>query len=119
MKIGDVDMPAGVTLSPCPLLLHRRKDVCPEADRFLPERFLGEPVDPNIRLTFGGGFRRCLGAKFTRFEMRVVLAALLSEFNVELNASAEDAVVGHPGRFIFSPSEKLTLTCRRPRATTS
>lgn len=119
MRIGDVVMPAGVTLSPCPLLLHRREDVYPEAHRFMPERFLDKQVDPNTWLTFGGGFRRCLGAKFAQFEMRVVLATLLSEFNVELNASTEDAVVEHPGRFIFSPSERLTLTCRRTKATTS
>ncbi len=112
-------MPAGVILSPCPLLLHRREDVYPEAHRFMPERFLDKQVDPNTWLTFGGGFRRCLGAKFAQFEMRVVLATLLSEFNVELNASTEDAVVEHPGRFIFSPSERLTLTCRRTKATTS
>lgn len=113
MEVGGVRIPEGVTLAPCPLLLHQREDVFPEAGRFKPERFLDGSVEHDAWLAFGGSFRRCLGAQFAQLEMRVVLATLLSEFDVELNASSEGAVVRHPGRFIFSPSEKLTLTCRR------
>ena len=77
MEIGGRLLPAGVTVAPCIYLLHRRRDVYPEPLRFRPERFLERPAGTYTWIPFGGGVRRCLGASFALFEMRIVLQELV------------------------------------------
>ncbi|MGH2993607.1 MAG: cytochrome P450, partial [Solirubrobacterales bacterium] len=44
---------------------------------FRPERFLDGGPDTFGWIPFGGGTRRCLGAAFASFEMKVVLRTIL------------------------------------------
>jgi cytochrome P450 len=82
--IGGYDLPAGTTVAPCIYLAQRNPDVYPEPNAFRPERFLGIQPDPYSWLPFGGGIRRCIGAAFAVYEMKLVLGTLLSIFNFEL-----------------------------------
>jgi cytochrome P450 len=77
VEIGGYELPAGVTVTPCIHLVHRDPEIYPEPERFLPERFLGEPAGTYTWIPFGGGVRRCLGASFAQFEMAVVLEELV------------------------------------------
>jgi cytochrome P450 family 135 len=77
VEIGGWQLPAGVTVTPSIYLMHRRADVYPDPERFLPERFLDSPPGTYTWIPFGGGIRRCLGAAFAQFEMRVVLSELV------------------------------------------
>jgi cytochrome P450 len=70
----------GVYLVPCPYLTHRREDLYPQANRFVPERFLSRDYSLHEFLPFGGGARRCIGMRFATFEMKIVLAVLLDQF---------------------------------------
>ncbi len=83
VQIGDWNLPAGVTVTPSIYLVHRRPDLYPDPDRFLPERFLDTPPGTYTWIPFGGGVRRCLGAAFAQFEMRTVLSELVKrrQFN--------------------------------------
>jgi cytochrome P450 len=76
MEIGGHLLPAGVTVTPCIWLMHRRPDIYPEPERFRPERFLEQPAGTYTWIPFGGGVRRCLGASFAMFEMKQVLRAI-------------------------------------------
>jgi cytochrome P450 len=78
MEIGGRLLPAGVSVGPSIYLMHRRPDVYPEPARFRPERFLEQPAGTYTWIPFGGGVRRCLGASFALFEMRVVLSTLVT-----------------------------------------
>jgi cytochrome P450 len=82
MEIGGWNLPAGVTVAPCIYLMHRRPDVYPEPLRFRPERFLEQPAGTYTWIPFGGGVRRCLGASFAQFEMKVVLSEIVSRLDV-------------------------------------
>jgi cytochrome P450 family 135 len=77
VEIGGWSLPAGITVAPSIYLVHRRPDVYPEPDRFLPERFLERPPGTYTWIPFGGGVRRCLGGAFAEFEMRTVLRELV------------------------------------------
>lgn len=86
MEIGGVQLPEGVTVAPCIYLVHRRPDIYPEPAQFRPERFLEERAGTYTWIPFGGGVRRCLGAAFAEYEMRVVLGELFDSRKVRLSA---------------------------------
>ena len=77
-RIGDYEIPAGNVVAPCIYLTHRR----PEPEVFNPDRFVGRPIDPYTFFPFGGGTRHCLGAAFATYEMKIVLARLLSRVSL-------------------------------------
>jgi cytochrome P450 len=81
-ELGDHLIPAGATITPSILLMHRRPDVYPDPNAFRPERFLERPPGTYTWIPFGGGVRRCIGASFALFEMRVVLSTLLARATV-------------------------------------
>jgi cytochrome P450 len=83
MELAGYELPAGVFVSPSIYLTHRRPDVYPDPDVFRPERFLERPAGTYTWIPFGGGIRRCLGASFAMFEMKVVLAAVLDSVRLE------------------------------------
>ncbi len=58
-------------------LLHTRPDVWPDPGRFLPERFASRKYTPFEYAPFGGGARRCIGAAFGAYQMRIVLGTVL------------------------------------------
>jgi len=74
--IAGHQLPAGATLAPCTLLVHRRPDLYPDPWRFDPTRFLDRRPAGSEWFPFGGSVRRCLGAAFAQFEARMVLAEL-------------------------------------------
>jgi cytochrome P450 len=71
-------------LIPVVYLTHRREEIYPEPRRFKPERFLEKQFSPYEYLPFGGGNRRCIGQAFALFEMKLVLATILSRFQLSL-----------------------------------
>ena len=77
MAICGRDLPAGATAAACIYLAHRRPDSWTDPERFLPERFISGHASPYAFFPFGGGERRCLGAAFALYEMKVVLAEVL------------------------------------------
>jgi cytochrome P450 family 135 len=78
-------LPAGVHVTPCIYLAHRRPDVWEDATAFRPERFLEGAPEPYTFIPFGGGIRRCVGAAFASLEMKEVLRAVANRF--ELSAT--------------------------------
>jgi cytochrome P450 len=78
------ELPAGTYVLPAIAALHYREDLFPEPEEFRPERFLDGKVDTYAWIPFGGGVRRCIGATFAEYEMRIVLRAFLER--AELSA---------------------------------
>ncbi|MEH2354900.1 cytochrome P450 [Nostoc sp.] len=63
---------------------HQREDLYPEPKKFKPERFLEKQFSPYEFLPFGGGSRVCIGGTFALFEMKLILATILSNYQLEL-----------------------------------
>ncbi len=78
LQVGDHLLPAGTDVTPAIWLTHTRDDLYPAPHAFRPERFLDGGPDTYGWIPFGGGVRRCLGAAFAEFEMRVVLREAVS-----------------------------------------
>jgi len=77
-RVGGYDLPAGVMVVPMITLVQTGPGAWEDPDAFRPERFLdGAQPDPYTWIPFGGGVRRCLGASFATFEMKVVLETIL------------------------------------------
>lgn len=84
MMIGGYKLEPGSYLAPCIYLCHRRPDLYPEPDRFNPNRFLERQFSAYEYFPFGGSDRRCIGAAFALFEMKLVLATILSQYDLTL-----------------------------------
>jgi cytochrome P450 len=73
VEIGGYELPEGSFLMAAIAALHYREDLFPEPEEFRPERFLESKADNYAWIPFGGGVRRCVGAAFAEYEMRVIL----------------------------------------------
>jgi len=72
-RVGEWDLPAGTFVLPAIAALHYREDLFPAPEEFRPERFLDGKADYYAWIPFGGGVRRCIGAAFAEYEMRLIL----------------------------------------------
>jgi cytochrome P450 len=80
-------------INPSIVMVHARAESYPGPREFRPERFLEEsPPDTYTWIPFGGGVRRCLGASFALFEMRVVIRRVLERALLTATASEPDTV---------------------------
>jgi cytochrome P450 len=84
-EIGGYELPAGTLVLPAIAALHYREDIYPDPYEFRPERFLEGKPDHFAWIPFGGGVRRCIGAAFAQYEMRIVLRTILER--AELSAT--------------------------------
>jgi cytochrome P450 family 135 len=75
VRIAGHDLPAGVQVAASLWLSMRRDDLWPQAAAFRPERWLEEPGPHPAWIPYGGGVRRCAGARFAEMELREVLRA--------------------------------------------
>ncbi len=116
LEVGDLKLPAGTNVTPAIWLTHTRPDLYPEPFAFRPERFLEEGPETYGWIPFGGGIRRCIGASFAEFEMRVVLREVLSRCELRSAAPAPEAV----GRRNITLSPRrgtpVVVHARRPSA---
>jgi cytochrome P450 len=116
MILKGYELAEGTMVAPCIYLTHRRSDVYPEPERFRPERFLDKQPDTYAWLPFGGSIRRCLGASFAMFEMKVVIPAVLR--TVELRAVGERPEPIRRRAITFVPgNEALVVAKPKQRAT--
>ncbi|MDZ8261487.1 cytochrome P450 [Nostoc sp. ChiQUE01b] len=63
---------------------HQREDVYPEPKQFKPERFLEKKFSPYEFIPFGGGARNCIAGAFGMFQMKLVLATIISRYELAL-----------------------------------
>ncbi|WP_026736532.1 cytochrome P450 [Fischerella sp. PCC 9605] len=65
-------------------LTHHRADLYPQPKQFQPERFLERQFSTYEFFPFGGGARGCIGQALAMFEMKLVLATILSGYQLAL-----------------------------------
>ena len=112
-RIGGLELPAGTVASPCIYLTHRRADLWKDPERFDPSRFLGARPGPYAFFPFGGGTRRCIGAAFASYEMKVVLAEVLARTELKLASGYRPRVVRRAITHAPSGGVPVVLVTRR------
>jgi cytochrome P450 len=96
VQLGGWRLPAGVVVLPAIRLMHTNPEFFPEPERFRPERFLDEEQGSTYTwIPFGGGRRRCLGAAFASFEMRVALRTILQRSTLRAADPRDERVRNH------------------------
>lgn len=119
IEIMEQQYEANTLLTACIYLTHHREDLYPEPNQFKPERFIEHQYSPYEFLPFGGGNRRCLGSALAQLEMKLVLATILSNYQLEL---AEDKPVKPQRRGVtIAPagSVRMVMTRKRQRQVAS
>jgi cytochrome P450 len=114
-ELGGYRLEEGTEINPSIAVIHAHGANFPRPDEFQPERFLGDdPPDTYTWIPFGGGTRRCLGASFALFEMRVVIQRVIER-------AVLDAVGPHPERverrgitMVPKTGTRVVLRERRP-----
>jgi cytochrome P450 family 110 len=110
MTIGGYDLPAGVAAVPCIYLAHRREDVYPDPLAFKPERFIGKGPGPYEFFPFGGGIRRCIGAAFAMYEMKILLAQVFARTELALPKDYQGRITRR--MITFTPEKGMLVKMR-------
>ncbi|ERT05658.1 cytochrome P450 family protein [Lyngbya aestuarii BL J] len=85
IKIENYQFQPGTILVPCIHLAHHRDQVYPNSKQFNPNRFLKQKFSPYEYLPFGGGSRSCIGMALSLFEMKLILATILLNYQLAFN----------------------------------
>jgi cytochrome P450 len=113
LELRGYEIPAGTRVAPNIYLTHTNPAIYPEPREFRPERFLENGADTYSWIPFGGGIRRCLGASFATYEMKVVIPAILQRVEAEAAGPSEQI---RRRAITFAPHEdaRIVVTEKRP-----
>jgi cytochrome P450 len=116
-KVGQWALPEGVAVGACTYLTQRDPAVFSDPSSFNPDRFINEKFSPYEWFPFGGGIRRCVGASFAIYEMKMVLARVLLRVKLRLDPTGPMRSERHGAA--ISPSEGLRVrVTERPSEST-
>jgi cytochrome P450 len=102
IEVGGWSYPVDVCLVPSVYLIHHDAGIYPDPYAFRPERFLEQAPGTYTWIPFGGGRRRCIGASFAIQEMKIVLRAVLSAW--ELQPATEPSEVAERRNITIKPA---------------
>lgn len=110
VELMGYQLEPGMRLYGCIYLTHQRPDIYPEPKLFQPERFLERQFSPYEFLPFGGGVRRCIGEALALFEMKLVLATMLSHYRLAMADSSPE----YPQRrgVTFAPARGVNMVLK-------
>ncbi|APR84934.1 cytochrome P450 [Minicystis rosea] len=112
MTLGKYVIPAGMLVVPSVYLTHRLASLYPEPTAFRPERFLDKKPDPYAWYPFGGGVRRCLGMAFALYEMKIVIATILSRVRLRKAHPAPERTVIRAISFVPERGAEVVLEAK-------
>ncbi|EEH35671.2 hypothetical protein PAAG_06718 [Paracoccidioides lutzii Pb01] len=88
LSIDGVYIPQGTVVSTNTWTTHHNPDYFPDPDKFDPTRWLGDNVSDGMKklwMPFSKGPRNCMGQAMGLFEMKILVATLIKQFNVSVD----------------------------------
>lgn len=91
LSIMDQYVPGNTTVSISALVAHRDETAFPEADKFIPDRFLGDKGKElqSAFISFSAGARGCIGRNISYLEQSVLLASVVHRYSFSLPGGFE------------------------------
>jgi cytochrome P450 len=82
--------------------IHRRADLFPNPDEFIPERFLEQEIPKDAWRQFEKGPRSCIGQELALLEMKIILALMIRDFEMRAAYEEWDRMMGRekPGEML-------------------
>jgi cytochrome P450 len=114
VTLGEYVIPEGATILASTQLAMAAETNFPDAEKFDPDRFVGNPPNPFAWIPFGGGMMRCIGASFATMEMEVTLRTMLREFRIEPTTEPDEKP--HSRGVTVTPGRGGRVVVRRRRA---
>ncbi|XP_064109841.1 thromboxane-A synthase-like isoform X2 [Macrobrachium nipponense] len=115
-QIGTVTIPQGVSVTVPVWHIHHHPQFWHQPSHFDPDRFLPEKKKdhhPMAYLPFGAGPRNCLGMRFARLEIKLVIACMLKDYALQLSPLIKDPLPVEVRTVTLSPKEGVLLHIRR------
>jgi cytochrome P450 family 110 len=113
-RLGDHEIPAGAYVAPNIYLTHRNPHIYSKPLQFKPERFQGNRYSASEYMPYGGGTRRCLGAAFAHYEMKLILAVVLQRVDFSSEPSVKVSV--GKNKIFLAPSHGMPIKIDTIRA---
>ena len=114
-ELGGYTLREGTEINPSIAVIHARSDAFAGPREFRPERFLEDnPPDTYTWIPFGGGTRRCIGASFALFEMRVVIRRVIERTTLEAASDEAERVERRGVTMVPKRGTRVLLRERRP-----
>ncbi|HEY9618232.1 MAG TPA: cytochrome P450 [Microcoleaceae cyanobacterium] len=113
-EIGGYEFAPETLITPCIYLVHHREDLYPNSFEFRPDRFLERQFSPYEYMPFGGGHRRCIGAAFAMYEMKLVLVTILTRY--ELALAHDRPVLPQRRGVTIAPAGGIDMVMRHQRS---
>lgn len=91
-EFGGYRIPAGAPVGINAQFVHRMEEYWPDPDRFDPMRFTPEAVKERHKyawIPFGGGAHMCLGLHFAYMQVKVLMAQLLTRYEIAIEHGYE------------------------------
>ena len=83
LEIGGYHVRAGERVLPCAYIAHHNEEAFPDAERFVPERFLNGHNYGHSYFPFGIGGRICLGEPFAMRQMELIISTFVAQAALE------------------------------------
>ncbi len=86
-ELGGYHVPEGTTVQLCVRVPQLSDEYFPEADRFMPERWMGTQLADQAKhayVPFGGGDRICAGSGFAKMAVVLTLATICQRWRVDV-----------------------------------
>lgn len=114
IEFEDIVIPAGFLVRVCTREIHRDPRTFVDADRFDPDRFIGDPYGREAYAPFGIDHRSCIGEVLTRTLAEVLVGELATGFELE---TVRDGPLEMSRDRHWAPSSRWRIVLRRRPAT--